>query len=171
MRPSDPDDWFSDESAPADEDWHDEASGAPQRARPPLLDNLTPTNAAIGGAILLVLIVAGLWIGGAFSSSKKPTTTPPPPVTTTQTPTTTPTRHVLPAPAAPLSPGDTGAAVKRLQRALEQLGYSPGTIDGDYGASTQAALKKFQQAQGLTADGIYGPKTAQALKQALQNQT
>jgi peptidoglycan hydrolase-like protein with peptidoglycan-binding domain len=58
--------------------------------------------------------------------------------------------------------------VKKLQRALKEAGYSPGAIDGDYGPSTQEAVKKFQTAQHLDADGVYGPKTEVALKKALQ---
>ena len=106
-------------------------------------------------AFLLVLIVAGLWIGGAFSNSKKPAATPPTAPTTTQTQTTTPKPKAPPAPATVLNPGAKGAQVKRLQRALKYLGYSPGTIDGDYGPSTQAALQKFQKAHGLAADGVH----------------
>jgi hypothetical protein len=171
MTPDDPDDWFSDESAPVDEDWTGEHPAVSARGRPPFLEkNLTPRNAAIGGAILLVLIVAGLWIGGAFSSSKKNPATTTLPVTTNQTPTTTPKPPAVKAPTTVLSPGSHGVQVGLLQKALEHLGYSPGTIDGAYGPSTQAAVKKFQQAQGLTPDGIVGPKTLAALKTALQNQ-
>jgi hypothetical protein len=169
MRPEDPDDWFSDESVPADEDWGDREGPAPRRPRPSIPGGLDLSKAAIGAGILLLAIVAGLWIGGAFSSSKKHTPPPPPPTTTAQTTTTTPKPQAPPAPATALNPGAKGDQVKRLQRALKHLGYSPGTIDGDYGPSTQAALEKFQKAQGLTADGVLGPKTLLALKHALQN--
>ena len=54
-----------------------------------------------------------------------------------------------------------------LQHALAHLGYSPGTIDGQYGPSTTQAVKSFQTAHGLTADGVAGPKTIAALKNAL----
>ena len=67
-----------------------------------------------------------------------------------------------------MSPGDTGTQVKLLQRALTRLGYPAGKADGDYGASTQTALKSFQQKSGLTADGVLGPKTLAALKTALR---
>ena len=125
-----------------------------------------------GAAILLVLIlVAGLAIGGAFSGGKKKAATTAP-TTTAETPTTTATTPVTtasaPAPATTLKPGDSGAQVKRLQRALKQLGYTVGKIDGDYGTSTQTAVQAFQKASKLTADGVLGTKTLLALKQAIQ---
>jgi peptidoglycan hydrolase-like protein with peptidoglycan-binding domain len=47
--------------------------------------------------------------------------------------------------------------VRQLQQKLE-IG-----VDGDFGADTEAALRKFQRGRGLVADGIAGPKTWQAL--------
>lgn len=35
-----------------------------------------------------------------------------------------------------------------LQKHLKQAGYDPGKIDGSYGTTTQAAMHKWQQAQG-----------------------
>lgn len=60
--------------------------------------------------------------------------------------------------------GDTGADVKRLQRLLvmmKMLEYSG--IDGTFGAKTDAAVRSFQQSEGLTVDGIVGPMTWGAL--------
>jgi peptidoglycan hydrolase-like protein with peptidoglycan-binding domain len=68
------------------------------------------------------------------------------------------------APSTTLKPGDSGSQVEVLQRELAGLGYSPGTIDGNYGPGTVSAVKAFQQAAGLTADGVVGSKTLQALR-------
>ncbi|MCL6638044.1 MAG: peptidoglycan-binding protein, partial [Alicyclobacillus sp.] len=62
----------------------------------------------------------------------------------------------------------TGAAVKTLQTDLNTLGYNCGTVDGDFGPATLAAVKAFQTAQKLTVDGIVGPATWAALTKALQ---
>ncbi len=60
--------------------------------------------------------------------------------------------------------GSSGPDVSALQFRLQQLGFDPGQIDGQFGVSTQAAVKAFQQSKGLLADGIVGPSTAAALK-------
>ncbi len=60
-------------------------------------------------------------------------------------------------------PNMKGTIVKNVQRALKELGISPGVIDGLYGPHTVAAVFAFQKMKGLIADGIVGPKTAQKL--------
>jgi peptidoglycan L-alanyl-D-glutamate endopeptidase CwlK len=62
-----------------------------------------------------------------------------------------------------LREGSTGPAVRKLQRALEEHGFSPGTIDGVFGLGTQAAVLALQKSKGLLADGIAGPRTQEAL--------
>lgn len=61
--------------------------------------------------------------------------------------------------------GWKGDEVKRIQRALENKGYSVGAsgIDGDFGKDTNAAVRKFQGDRGLEVDGIVGPMTQTAL--------
>ncbi len=66
-----------------------------------------------------------------------------------------------------LSAGDSGEAVKELQRQLRQTYYYSGTIDGVYGGAVITAVKAFQASAGLTADGKAGAKT----KDALYNRT
>lgn len=58
--------------------------------------------------------------------------------------------------------GSQGNDVKTLQEILNKNGYSL-TVDGIFGAKTQAAVKDYQQKNGLTTDGIVGVKTWSAL--------
>ena len=58
-----------------------------------------------------------------------------------------------------LQKGSNDPAVRDLQEALKALGYNPGPVDGVFGATTEAAVKSFQQAKGITADGIVGKIT------------
>ena len=55
-----------------------------------------------------------------------------------------------------------GPDVKSIQRALRHAGVRV-RVDGTFGAQTQAAVKRFQQQQGLPADGVVGPATREAL--------
>jgi len=58
-----------------------------------------------------------------------------------------------------LREGAKGAAVTALQNRLNALGHNVGAADGAFGPKTEAAVKSFQRAHGLTADGVVGPKT------------
>lgn len=58
-----------------------------------------------------------------------------------------------------LSKGDTGEDVESLQLLLDGRGYECGVPDGIFGSKTESAVRKFQQAEKLTADGIVGPAT------------
>lgn len=51
------------------------------------------------------------------------------------------------------------SAVRRIQSRLKELGYYAGNVDGDFGASTEAAVKAFQSANRLTPDGRVGSNT------------
>lgn len=64
-----------------------------------------------------------------------------------------------------ISLGSTGLDVKRLQRVLARhLLWNPfGPITGTFDSSLEAAVKSFQQSNGLTVDGIVGPQTWLAL--------
>lgn len=61
--------------------------------------------------------------------------------------------------------GSKGSYVKKAQQLLIAKGYSCGAAgaDGDFGAATYNAVKKFQAANGLDADGIVGSMTWAAL--------
>ena len=54
---------------------------------------------------------------------------------------------------------------KALQRALADLGYNPGPIDGIVGAGTKSALKKWQKNTGRPADGYASAAVLEALRQ------
>jgi outer membrane protein OmpA-like peptidoglycan-associated protein len=72
-----------------------------------------------------------------------------------------------PAPAA--QPADPSQQkVMGIQKALQMCGYDPGPIDGSMSPSTQAAIKKLQQANGLPADGRLNPPTQAALAKELK---
>ncbi|MBQ8712985.1 MAG: peptidoglycan-binding protein [Prevotella sp.] len=59
--------------------------------------------------------------------------------------------------------GNKGEGVKQMQRALAAAGYAV-TADGDFGPKTEAAVKAYQRAKGLTpVDGIAGPATLSVL--------
>lgn len=55
--------------------------------------------------------------------------------------------------------GSRGDDVKKLQETLNAIGYDCGTADGIFGVKTEAAVRKFQQANGLAEDGIAGKNT------------
>lgn len=121
---------------------------------------------ALGIAVAFLLVglaLGGVFSGGSNKSANKPLTTQTNPTTTQST---TPAAPLLPA--ATLKLGDHGGAVKELQRALRSLGYTVGTLDGVFGASTQSALIAFQTAHRLTPDGVLGSATHAALLNALR---
>ena len=59
--------------------------------------------------------------------------------------------------------GSRGQEVRTIQDKLKRWGYYTGNVDGIYGSQTVAAVKKFQQKNGLTVDGIAGTKTLTAM--------
>lgn len=50
-----------------------------------------------------------------------------------------------------------------IQQALHAKGFDPGLHDGIMGARTRAAIRAFQDANGLVVDGIVGPITTDKL--------
>src|SRR5579883_2063573 len=84
-----------------------------------------------------ILVSACVWLSGAFANAQPPA----------------------------LKQGDDGAAVERLQRLLNaRLDPSPELdVDGDFGAATLAALRRFQRQEGLPATGAADPETWEAL--------
>lgn len=56
------------------------------------------------------------------------------------------------------------AQVLKLQTFLAANGYLTATPDGNFGPLTQAAVKKFQIANGIAPLGIVGPQTRALIK-------
>ncbi|MFB8025625.1 peptidoglycan-binding protein [Streptomyces sp. NPDC056465] len=58
-------------------------------------------------------------------------------------------------------PGNSGAKVQELQALLIFKGFSVGStgVDGQFGAATESAVRRFQTSRGISADGIVGPTT------------
>ena len=62
--------------------------------------------------------------------------------------------------------GASGSAVQALQALLAQKGYSISSVETNvkaWGIGTEAAVRAFQEAKGLTVDGIVGRNTWTAL--------
>lgn len=55
-----------------------------------------------------------------------------------------------------LKNGSVSTYVLILQDGLNALGFSTGSLDGKFGANTEAATKRFQSRYNLTADGVIG---------------
>ena len=58
-----------------------------------------------------------------------------------------------------LRKGYVGDDVKQVQQRLKDLGYYSGSIDGNYGTGSMAAVQAFQRRNGLSADGLAGSQT------------
>jgi len=80
--------------------------------------------------------------------------------------------QVQPDPTVPAVGGGTPARdaqtlqppfVREAQRALRDLGYHPGPIDGTVGPQTRSALVKYQLAEKLPATGQLDAETMERL--------
>jgi peptidoglycan hydrolase-like protein with peptidoglycan-binding domain len=131
------------------------------------------------GAAVYALGAKGDWVQALYNgysgyaprallSARKPSAPEPTP---TPTPTPKPTATLKPTPTpspasggyATLKPGDSGAAVKKLQTRLKALGWYTGAIGGHYQSRTTQAVKDFQGAAGLEANGTATGETQSAL--------
>ena len=61
------------------------------------------------------------------------------------------------APAFTLKRGDNGEDVRKLQIILNTFAETGLQIDGDYGALTEAAVRKYQKILSVPQDGVWGP--------------
>lgn len=64
--------------------------------------------------------------------------------------------------------GSTGSEVKELQTNLNKLGYNCGTVDGNFGSKTDAAVRAFQHDKGLDVDGQVGKDTKAKIAECLK---
>ena len=79
------------------------------------------------------------------------------------------TREMLYAPdAVPnmYSYGEQCPEIESCQQRLKELGYLTTTPDGKFGEDTKAAVRRFQESNGLIMDGNIGPSTKEALMSA-----
>lgn len=71
-----------------------------------------------------------------------------------------------------LKKGDVGVEVKELQKEMEEIGFSCGNPDGDYGKLTVAGVTDFQKAYNLEPiDGEAGPITLAQLVKVYKEKT
>jgi len=88
-------------------------------------------------------------VGGAYvgheTTGKGPTTA-----------TTSSTTRIYPSPY-------DASTVRAAQQALNDRGYNAGPVDGQWGASTMDAVRRFQQVSGLPVTGELGRPTLNAL--------
>lgn len=72
--------------------------------------------------------------------------------------------NMLTVPDKELKKGDYGDSVKQLQTVLKSIGLDCGTIDGDFGPKTEAAIKQLQTMKtGLPINGIFDTETRKLL--------
>lgn len=62
-----------------------------------------------------------------------------------------------------LRQGSTGTEVIDLQQRLQQRGFNPGAVDGNFGSRTHTAVYRFQFSQALALTGSVDLETWQAL--------
>ena len=143
--------------APGGSGWSDwgTVSGVNDTAQPGLTVSVVPSSTPDSSTVILA------------------TRTPDPAGTGGGTVTSVPQTTIQVVTRAPATPTPTPKSlqrgftdsdeVKALQKRLKELGWYTGSADGDFGPATEAAVKAFQKANGLTADGKAGEKTLQKL--------
>jgi osmotically inducible lipoprotein OsmB len=97
---------------------------------------------AVIGAVTPIGPVGGALIGGAAGAATGVLTTP--------------SQVNVGKPVYKSSTGNAAGGssmVRDIQSGLQHLGYSPGAADGHMGPKTAAAIRKYQQDNGMTVDG------------------
>jgi len=121
----------------------------------------------IAGERTLTLLYRQSGSGPAVTASPEPAPTPAPTAKPTKAPADSKTGAWFGGSYKAMRRGMTGQRVMLLQKALLQLKYYSGKVDGKFGAKTESAVRAFQKAKKLTRDGIAGKKTLQAIEKAL----
>jgi peptidoglycan hydrolase-like protein with peptidoglycan-binding domain len=67
------------------------------------------------------------------------------------------------SPETPQAPLSNREVVLQAQRQLKALGFNPGTIDGNFGPQTQAAVREYQRAYRLPPTGTLDEATVRSL--------
>ena len=62
-----------------------------------------------------------------------------------------------------IAPSTSGTVARSVQAALQNRGFYQGAIDGEFGPESQAAIARFQQANGLKVTGLINSSTLKAL--------
>jgi hypothetical protein len=60
--------------------------------------------------------------------------------------------------------------IRWVQKSLKQLGYDPGAVDGAMGRRTAAAIKSFEEANGMTVTGKMSKALVASLRQQVGQQ-
>jgi len=96
---------------------------------------------AVIGAVTPIGPAGGALIGGAAGAATGVLTTP--------------SQVNLGKPVYKSSTGGSAGSsmVRDIQSGLQRLGYDPGSADGRMGPKTSAAIRKYQQDNGMTVDG------------------
>jgi Putative peptidoglycan binding domain len=143
--------------------WHRRPAGAWDRRRLGIAGLLG--LALVGVATVIVVIALG--DEGSGRVAERAPQAPPPAQTAGG-----PTQQALALPErGSIGPGDRGRSVRRLQSALNEIGYQAGEPDGIFGPRTLRALRRFQRDAGLRPDGIAGAETLQALNRTLRERS
>lgn len=109
--------------------------------------------------------IAGAKTRGALESSPENTSDPiSPSPTITPSPAITDERIGLGNSQPILQRGSRNSDVTAIQKTLQDKGYFNGPVTGYYGELTEAAVREFQEANGLTPDGKIDTKTKAALE-------
>lgn len=134
------------------------------RAVTPLRHSGRALRGTGGAAVLGTVLLGSAFAGGAAQAAPAAPAAAPSAVTQAAAP-------VAPAPAQALHSseklrwGSQGASVEQLQSALNDEGASL-AVDGKFGPRTHAAVKDYQQTNGLQVDGVVGPETRGSLNGA-----